>query len=159
MPYAVAATLVLKVFQEWQFVEDATVMVQSEVADRICARTHTKAYGAYTAKLRLFAQVEDRFQVPARSFYPAPHVESAVIRLNRREQPLAEGEAAQRCVDVIDAAFAQRRKTIRNSMGADGRWSKDVLGAAFASCGIDPACRAETLEVEQFVELSNALVC
>lgn len=158
LPYAVAATLILKVFQEWDFVQEATVMVQSEVADRICAATHSKTYGAYTAKLRLFAQVDGRFQVPATSFYPAPHVESAVIRLVRRDEPLA-GEAAssQWCAQVIDAAFAQRRKTIRNSMSADGRWTKDMLDEAFCLCGIDPGCRAETLDVDDFVALSRVL--
>lgn len=158
LPYAVAATLILKVFEGWDFIEDAVVMVQSEVADRICAEPGTKIYGAYTLKLRLFARVAGRFQVPPSCFYPAPHVESAVIRLERVPQAerLAPEECA-RCVEVIDAAFAQRRKTIRNSMASAGPWGKDALDAAFAQAGIAPTCRAETLGLPSFVALARAL--
>ena len=158
LPYAVAATLILRVFQEWAFVDDACVMVQSEVADRICAGTGTKQYGAYTAKLGLFAEVTGRFQVPPSCFYPAPHVESSVIRIARRaDAPCSSAEEALWCASVIDAAFAQRRKTIRNSMSADGRWTKEQLDDAYADCGIVPTRRAETLEVAEFVELARRL--
>lgn len=158
LPYAVAATLVLKYFQEWSFIEDATVMVQSEVADRICAAPGSKIYGAYTLKLALFARVAGRFQVAASSFFPAPHVESAVLRLERlAAQDSPSAEEAQSCVRVIDAAFAQRRKTIRNSMAASGMWGKDLLDEAYGACGIAPTCRAETLELAQFVELARTL--
>jgi 16S rRNA (adenine1518-N6/adenine1519-N6)-dimethyltransferase len=158
LPYAVAATLILKYFAEWPFVRDAVVMVQSEVADRIAAEPGTKAYGAYTVKLRLRARVTGRFQVPPASFFPAPHVESAVVRLERvpdaeRLDPELEG----RCAQVVEAAFAQRRKTIRNSMAASGLWPKERLDAAYAACGVAPTCRAETLDVAAFVELARAL--
>ncbi len=158
LPYAVAATLVLKYFQEWPFIENATVMVQSEVADRICAAPGSKIYGAYTLKLALFARVAGRFQVPPSCFFPAPHVDSAVVRLER----LPAGEAlpadeARACIRVIEAAFAQRRKTIRNSMAASGVWGKELLDEAYASCGIAPTCRAETLNLARFVELTRAL--
>jgi 16S rRNA (adenine1518-N6/adenine1519-N6)-dimethyltransferase len=158
LPYAVAATLILKVFQEWDFVRDATVMVQSEVADRIAAQPGTKAYGAYTVKLRLHARVAGRFQVPPSSFFPAPHVESAVVRLERLDPAQRLDPAlAQATATVVDAAFAQRRKTIRNSMGAAGLWSKVELDAAYEACGIEPTCRAETLEPHDFVRLARAL--
>lgn len=158
LPYAVAATLILKYFQEWPFIEDATVMVQSEVADRICAAPGSKIYGAYTLKLALFARVAGRFQVPPSCFFPAPHVESAVVRIER----LPAGEAlpaeeALACIRVIEAAFAQRRKTIRNSMAASGVWGKELLDEAYASCGIAPTCRAETLDLAAFVALTRAL--
>ena len=158
LPYAVAATLILKYFQEWSFVEDATVMVQSEVADRICAEPGSKIYGAYTVKLQLFARVVGRFQVPCTCFYPAPHVESAVVRLARLPQgEAAAPEEAAACVRVVEAAFAQRRKTIRNSMAAAGVWSKEQLDAAYAACGISPTTRAETLALADFKALTRAL--
>ena len=158
LPYAVAATLILDYFEGWEFIEDATVMVQSEVADRICAQPGSKIYGAYTVKLSLFARVAGRFQVPPHCFFPAPHVESAVVRLERiPESERMPVEEAARVVEVVDAAFAQRRKTISNSMAAAKLWTKAQLGAAFAAVGIDPGCRAETLTLDQFKALAAAL--
>ena len=96
------------------------------------------------------------------SFMPPPHVDSAVVRLDRTPmadpvsgEPLSAARAA-RVAEVIDAAFAQRRKTIRNSMGANG-FGKDALDAAFAACDIAPTARAETLSPEDFVRLEGAL--
>lgn len=158
LPYAVAATLILKYFQEWPFVEDATVMVQSEVADRICAQPGSKLYGAYTLKLRLFARVAGRFQVSPSCFFPAPHVESAVVRLQRvsADEALPADEAL-RVIEVVEAAFAQRRKTIRNSMAAAKLWTPDQLDAAYAACDIEGSRRAETLSLDEYVALTRAL--
>ena len=137
-------------------------MVQAEVADRICARPGSKAYGAYTAKLALFGEVTGRFEVPPTCFMPAPHVNSAVVRIARTSMPdpetgelLSPGRIAYTC-EVVDAAFAQRRKTIRNSMAARG-FEKAVLDEAFARTGIAPTARAETLPPIDFVRLSGAL--
>lgn len=160
LPYAVAATLVLKWFEspDWAFLDDAVVMVQSEVADRICAQPGSKIYGAYTLKLQLHARVTGRFQVGARSFFPAPHVDSAVVRIERR--PAGERlppEEARACAAVIDAAFSQRRKTIRNAMSGASFATKERLDAGFAQAGISPAARAETLVLDDFVRLERAL--
>ena len=162
LPYQVAATLILKFFQDFGSLERACVMVQAEVADRICARPGNKTYGAYTAKLALLARPTGRFEVGPGNFMPPPHVDSAVVRLDRTPmadpasgEPLSAGRAA-RVAEVIDAAFAQRRKTIRNSMGANG-FEKDALDAAFAACDIAPTARAETLSPEDFVRLEGAL--
>ncbi len=154
LPYQVAATLILKVFEEMHSIARAVVMVQAEVADRICAVPGTKAYGAYTAKLALFGQVTDRFEVGPANFMPPPHVDSAVVRIDR--SPLAALDLARAAAPVIDAAFAQRRKTIRNSMAASG-FEKGALDAAFAACGIAPGARAETLAPAQFIALAAAL--
>ncbi len=158
LPYAVAATLILKYFEQWDFIQDATVMVQSEVADRICAGPGSKIYGAYTLKLGLYARVAGRFQVPPSCFFPAPHVESSVIRLERiPEHERLGAQEAQFTATVIEAAFAQRRKTIRNSMAAAKLWSKEELDQAYEACGISPTARAETLDLAQFVALARAL--
>ena len=162
LPYQVAATLILKFFQDFGSLERACVMVQAEVADRICARPGNKTYGAYTAKLALLARPTGRFEVGPGNFMPPPHVDSAVVRLDRTPmadpvsgEPLS-AERAARVAEVIDTAFAQRRKTIRNSMGASG-FEKDALDAAFAACDIAPTARAETLSPEDFVRLEGAL--
>ena len=157
LPYNVAATIILQFFQTMPDLRSAVVMVQKEVADRIAAHPGTKTYGGYTAKLGLYAGVTGRFEVPPRCFMPAPHVDSAVVRLDRHEVPLAsEASDVDRICEVIDAAFAQRRKTIRNSMSASG-FDKAALDAAFNACGIAPTARAETLGVEDFVRLAACL--
>ena len=162
LPYQVAATLILKFFQELPSLERAVVMVQAEVADRIAAKPSTKAYGAYTAKLSLFAQVTGRFEVGPGNFMPPPRVNSAVVRLDRTQarSPLTSillsEEELLHTMRVIDAAFAQRRKTIRNSMSASG-FDKDKLDQAFLATGIAPTARAEVLTSQDFICLAAAL--
>ena len=162
LPYQVAATLILKFFQELPSLERAVVMVQAEVADRIAAKPSTKAYGAYTAKLSLFAQVTGRFEVGPGNFMPPPRVNSAVVRLNRTEarnpltSKLLSEEELLHTMNVIDAAFAQRRKTIRNSMSASG-FDKDKLDQAFLDTGIAPTVRAEVLTSQDFIRFAAAL--
>ena len=162
LPYQVAATVVLQTFAQIPQVERVVVMVQAEVADRMAAAPGTKAYGGYTAKLALYARPTGRFEVGPGNFMPPPHVDSAVIRLDRA--PLADPATGAELTpeqiawtsQVIDAAFAQRRKTIRNSMGASG-FDKAELDAAFAAAGIDPRTRAETLAPADFVRLASTL--
>ncbi len=154
LPYNVAATIILAFMQTMPELRRAVVMVQAEVADRICAAPGSRTYGAYTAKLALLGRVTGRFEVGPGNFMPPPHVNSAVVRIDRA--PLVAPELVAPVSAVIDAAFAQRRKTIRNSMSASG-YDKGALDAAFAACGIAPACRAETLAPEDFVRLAGAL--
>lgn len=160
LPYNVAATIILQFFQEMPSLERAVVMVQKEVADRIAAHAGTKAYGAYTVKLSLYGEVTGRFEVPPRCFMPAPHVDSAVVRIDRVGThglaPLDLTASRERVAQVVDAAFAQRRKTIRNSMGSNG-FEKDTLDAAFDQTGISPTARAEALERADFIRLAMAL--
>ena len=156
LPYNVAATIILAFMQDMPELRRAVVMVQAEVADRICAAPGNRTYGAYTAKLALLGRVTGRFEVGPGNFMPPPHVNSAVVRIDRA--PLVAPELVAPVSAVIDAAFAQRRKTIRNSMSASG-YDKDALDAAFGACGIAPTCRAETLAPGDFVRLAGALSC
>ena len=162
LPYQVAATVVLKTFEQMTTVHRAVVMVQAEVADRMAAEPGSKTYGGYTAKLALYARPTGRFEVGPGNFMPPPHVDSAVIRLDRTPMldpstgdPLSNKRIAW-CCKVIDAAFAQRRKTIRNSMSSNG-FDKTALDEAFAATGIAATARAEALSPEDFVRLSLAL--
>lgn len=162
LPYQVAATIILRSLEELPSLGRLVVMVQKEVADRISAVPGTKEYGAYTAKLQIFGRVTGRFEVGPGNFMPPPHVDSAVVRIDRT--PLADPSTGDPCApekvahleSVIDAAFSQRRKTLRNAMGKSG-FAKEALASAFAASGIDPAARAETLSVEQFLALEEAL--
>ena len=120
LPYAVAATVVLDYFENFPFLDSATIMVQKEVADRMGAAVGTKNYGAYTVKLGLYAEPVGRFAVGPGNFFPPPRVDSAVIRLNRRVPLMADGapaspEVIAAAALMADAAFTNRRKTIANS--------------------------------------------
>lgn len=155
LPYAVAATVILDWFQRFEFLQSMTVMVQSEVADRIAAEKGCKDYGAYTVKLRMYARTAGRFQVSPRCFHPAPRVESAVIRLERSQlcEDTAVVEAA--CA-LADAAFAQRRKNIRNSMKT--RLDAGLVDQLLESCGIAPTLRGEALDVEDHLRMARVML-
>lgn len=153
LPYAVAATVVLRFFQELPELSSATVMVQSEVADRMGASPGSKQYGSYTVKLRLLAAPAGRFTVPRSCFLPPPRVDSAVLRLERR--PLASDPVLAAASRLADAAFAQRRKTVRNSLRSALGCDPEVLEEALGQAGIDGSLRAEMLEPERFLALAE----
>ena len=169
LPYAVAATVVLDYFQSFPALESATVMVQKEVADRMCAQPGNKVYGAYTVKLGLSAKPAGRFPVAPGNFFPPPHVESAVLRLDRATpvddagMPLDDALREKACL-MADAAFANRRKTIANSFktffagkGDEGAALLEELPAALERAGIDARRRGETLSQAEFIRLAQAL--
>jgi 16S rRNA (adenine1518-N6/adenine1519-N6)-dimethyltransferase len=157
LPYSVAAKLILAWMQGWPAIETMVVMVQREVADRISASKGTKEYGAYTVKLALHASVTDRFEVSRACFFPEPHVESAVVRIDRIPANRRLGDDdARRCSALVDAAFAQRRKTLRNSLLRSG-CPVASLDQALSACGLDGSVRAETLSPDDFVRLYRAL--
>ena len=170
LPYAVAATVVLDYFQRIDSLQSATVMVQKEVADRMAAEPGTKNYGAYTVKLRLYAQPAGRFPVSPNNFFPPPRVDSAVIRLNRR--PVTDASGAPLDANVVraactmaDAAFASRRKTLSNSCktyfagrGAQGGAVAQHLPELLERASIDPKRRGETLSLAEFVQLGQELL-
>lgn len=168
LPYAVAATLVLDFFQKFSQLESATVMVQKEVADRMCADPGSKNYGAYTVKLRLYAEPAGRFLVSPNNFFPPPHVDSSVLRLDRRPvfdadgKPLDDALLKATCA-MADAAFASRRKTISNSFktyfASRGNAGKAFIGCIpglLDECGIDAKRRGETLSLDEFIALGKA---
>lgn len=157
LPYQVAATLVLRYFKIFPEIQDAIVMVQSEVCERMCAAPHTKTYGAYTAKLALFASCVAHFSVAPSNFLPAPHVMSQVIHLRRHSASttLCEESEIPHVMRVIDAAFAQRRKTVSNSLSACG-FTRDVVAHALSQSEISAQARAETLTPAAFVALTRA---
>lgn len=165
LPYNIAATLVLDLFQNLESLESATVMVQKEVADRMNAKVGTKNYGAYTVKLRLYAECARSFFVSRNNFLPAPRVDSAVIRLNRKqvsdfssgigsqERPLDSKTLKNACKSA-DAAFFNRRKTIFNSCKA---YFENVEPSRILrwleESEVDPRIRGEKLTEKHFIKL------
>lgn len=162
LPYAVAATIVLDYFERFESLMSQTVMVQAEVADRMCAEVGTKNYGAYTVKLGLLAQAGGRFSVAEGNFFPPPRVKSAVIRLDRVDRGL-DPELLQATMTMADAAFATRRKTIANSCKTYFS-NPQTADAGFAAripellerAGVDARARGESLERERFIDLGRA---
>jgi 16S rRNA (adenine1518-N6/adenine1519-N6)-dimethyltransferase len=156
LPYAVAATVVLRCFEELSEIRQVTVMVQAEVADRMMAVPGTKEYGSYTVKLQLRATPAGRFAVARSCFLPPPRVDSAVLRLERIDPPALPDLVRAAC-RVADAAFAQRRKTLRNSLRSALQLDADSLDRALLRSGIDGTVRAETLPPETFLALAREL--
>lgn len=163
LPYAVAATIVLDYFQQFDFLDSMTVMVQREVAQRMQATPGTKNYGAYSVKLSLYASAVGSFGVSPGCFLPAPHVESTVIRLNRsRACESMPPEVVHAACLMADAAFFARRKTISNSFKQffSGRADLDAarIPELLSAASIAPGVRGETLELADFERLARAFL-
>lgn len=160
LPYSVAATLVLRCFERMAGLEAATVMVQAEVADRMAAEPGGKQYGAYTVKLALQARVAGRFPVSRECFLPPPRVDSAVVRLERARERSAR-ERSARDVELgsaaADAAFSQRRKTVRNAIASALGVKPDDVGRVLLEEGFDPQRRAEEFAPAEYVRMGHAL--
>jgi 16S rRNA (adenine1518-N6/adenine1519-N6)-dimethyltransferase len=155
LPYNIAATLVLKVLAEAPAIASQVVMVQREVGERLAAAPGTPAYGAPSAKLAAQATARILAPVSRRVFVPEPHVDSVLLGVTRRRHPAAAGLDPAQLGRVIDAAFGQRRKTLRNSLrglGLDAARVEELGKAA----GVDLGLRAERLGVESFAALARA---
>jgi 16S rRNA (adenine1518-N6/adenine1519-N6)-dimethyltransferase len=154
LPYNVATPIVIETLASSAFT-DAFVMVQREVGERWAARPGDATYSGVSAKLGVLADVSIELHIPRAVFLPVPNVDSVMVRLVRRaDAPDAAGFA--RLAAVVDAAFAQRRKTLRNTLRALG--TGEEVAAAAAAAGIDLAGRAEEVAPEAFVRLADALV-
>ncbi len=148
LPYNVGTPLLLDILRRVPQVTRMVVMVQREVADRLTAEPGSKIYGLPSVVARLHAEVRFGFAVPASVFFPSPEVESAVVKLVRREPP----ERVERAIELAAAAFGQRRKMLRRSLAA----ATDDVGSLLTRAGIDPEDRAEDLAPEDFVRLAEA---
>jgi 16S rRNA (adenine1518-N6/adenine1519-N6)-dimethyltransferase len=156
LPYNIAATLVLKVLAEAPAIDHQVVMVQREVGERLAAAPGAAAYGAPSAKLAAQATARILSPVSRHVFVPEPHVDSVLLGVTRRQHPAVEGLDQAELGRVVDAAFAQRRKTLRNSLrGLDlDPPGVEALGRA---AGVDLGLRAERLGVEEFAALARQL--
>jgi 16S rRNA (adenine1518-N6/adenine1519-N6)-dimethyltransferase len=158
LPYNITTPVLTALCQAGVF-ETITVMVQREVALRMCAAAGTPDYGAFTVFIRYYAEPEILFDVPPEAFIPRPKVTSSVITLKMRPSPPDFITDETFFFRVVRAGFAQRRKTLVNSLeAAFGReLSKDALRGAVADCGFDPAVRGEALDIGRFAALADAL--
>ena len=153
LPYSITSPVLTKIYESGCF-EFAVVMVQKEVADRICATPGQKDYGAFTLLTRWYAEPELLFTVGPECFMPRPKVTSAVVRLTMRPEPPYKTDE-KLLFRLIRAAFNMRRKTLVNAL--DSVCGKDKAGIALAACGFPDTVRGETLSLEDFVNLTNTL--
>ena len=133
------------------------VMVQKEAAERLCAEVGTREAGAVTAAVRYYAQADELFFVPRTSFFPAPKVDSAVIRLRLRSEPECKPMDEAFFFRLVKAAFAQRRKTAQNGIAAGLGLPKEQVAAALETLGLPADVRAEKIPMAQLVALSDRL--
>lgn len=157
LPYYVTTPLITKILDEGKLCRSLTVMVQEEVALRLCAKENTPEYGAITAVIALRADAEIIKKVPRTMFTPRPNVDSAVVKLTVRDGRLRVTDAAF-YKKTVHAAFAARRKTLVNNLVNAFSISRGQAEEVLASCGIDLKARGETLSPEKFSALSDGLL-
>ena len=157
LPYNVTSPL-LTAFLEAGCFETVTVMIQREVARRICARAGTADYGAFGLFVQWHCETELLFDVPPACFVPQPKVTSSVIRLTRRAAPPYPVSDEQLRFRVIRAAFNQRRKTLVNALCAGiGGMTKDLAEQVLQNCGFDPKIRGEAVELGGFATITDEI--
>ena len=156
LPYQIT-TPALTAFVQAGCFSRVTVMIQREVARRICAKENTADYGAFSVLMQWHMLPEPCFDVPPGCFIPAPKVTSSVVTMARRAAAPAEAESEDRLFAVVRAAFNQRRKTLCNALSAGLGLPKETVAAAIASAGLPEQVRGEALSIAQFAALSNRL--
>ena len=155
LPYNVAVPVVLHLLAAFPTIERMLVMVQREVADRLCAEPGSRTYGVPSVKARWFGDLRYAGDVGRSVFWPAPNVDSGLVALVRRPAP--QGADRAEVFAVVDAAFSQRRKQLKSALAG-------VLGGAeraakvLRSAGVDPSARGEQLELADFVAIARAAV-
>jgi 16S rRNA (adenine1518-N6/adenine1519-N6)-dimethyltransferase len=154
LPYSVGTTILLDLLDGAPAVTAGTVMLQQEVGDRLVAAAGDAAYGAVSVKAACRAALRVAARVPPTVFWPRPAVDSVLVTFARHAAPVVD-VACARVDAVVDAGFAQRRKTLRRALGAV--WPTDAVEAACAAAAVDPGRRAETLSLAEFAALADAL--
>ncbi len=154
LPYNVAVPVLLTLLERFPSLASALVMVQAEVADRIVAIPGSRTYGSPSVKVAWYASAERAGAVGRTVFWPVPNVDSALVRLERRPPP-ATAASRTEVFSVVDAAFAQRRKTLRSAL-AGWAGSPAAAEAALRAAGLDPALRGERLTIGDFARLAES---
>lgn len=156
LPYYITTPLIMTFLEHSKKCLSLTVMVQEEVADRLCARADTPEYGAITANIALRATCEKVLKVSSNMFYPRPNVDSAVVKIDIVEKRIDVKDAAL-YKKVVQAAFSSRRKTLENNLVNSFNLTREQAQSVLNDCGIDLKVRGETLSPEQFAEIADRI--
>lgn len=159
LPYYITTPIIMGLFESGVPIDNITVMVQKEVADRMQVGPGSKDYGALSLAVQYYAEPYIVANVPPNCFIPRPNVGSAVIRLTRHQTPLVEVKDRELMFKLIRASFNQRRKTLLNGLNNSPELSfgKEQIAAAIEQLGVPAAVRGEALTLEQFARLSDLL--
>lgn len=160
LPYYITTPIIMSLFESHVPLENVTVMVQKEVADRMKAEPGTKDYGALSLAVQYYALPYLAARVPQNCFIPRPNVGSAVIRLSVRETPKVAVKDEGLMFRLIRASFNQRRKTLQNALANGGglSCSKEEIGKVIQEAGLAPSVRGETLGLEEFAALADGFL-
>ncbi|MBQ3590150.1 MAG: 16S rRNA (adenine(1518)-N(6)/adenine(1519)-N(6))-dimethyltransferase RsmA [Clostridia bacterium] len=162
LPYYITTPIIMKLLEGARVngknrLTSITVMVQKEVAERLCATTKKGDYGAITASINYYGEVKKLFDVGPQNFLPAPKVTSSVVRIELYDEPKFKVNDEKMLFDVIAGAFAQRRKTLLNSLSSYFSWvSKERIGQIIEGCGFEISVRGEKLSIQDFCTLADA---
>ena len=157
LPYYITSPIVMKLLGDRLPIESLTVMVQKEAADRLAAAPGTRASSAISCAVSYYATSKMMFTAAPGSFYPAPKVTSAVVRMEIRPQPAVQVEDEEGYFALVRAAFGQRRKTAANAIASGLGMPKDAVTAAIEAAGFDARIRPEALTLEDFAKIQQAL--
>ena len=155
LPYYITTPIIMKILEDAIPADSITIMMQKEVADRIRSGPGTKAYGAISVAVQYYCDVEKVASVPKEVFVPQPKVDSTVLNLIPLKEKRVETVNEKVFFSCVKASFAQRRKTLLNSLSSAGGMDKDTVRKVLEQAGIDPGRRAETLTIEEFGQLAN----
>ncbi|MDY0074579.1 MAG: 16S rRNA (adenine(1518)-N(6)/adenine(1519)-N(6))-dimethyltransferase RsmA [Acholeplasmataceae bacterium] len=154
VPYYITTPILFKLLEVDQ-IRTATLMIQKEVCDRLLAQPNTKAYNALSVILQYQARVNKMMDVKRQLFYPVPNVDSAVIRIEKRETPLLNEKKKDFFIDLVKAAFKQKRKTLVNNLFEAFHISKKDIENYLIQLNISTQTRAEALSLETFIQLAK----
>lgn len=157
LPYYVTTPILMKLLTDELPISSYTVMMQKEVAERMAAKPSTKEYGSLSIAVQFYTTSEIVMSVSPSCFMPQPNVESAILKLTKREQPIVDVLDRALFFEIVKASFEQRRKTIKNNLGRHfkERLGKDELEVIFQKSSIEPTRRGESLSIKEFAGLAN----
>lgn len=160
LPYYITTPIITRFLESTLPIDTLVMMMQKEVAQRMSAKPGSKAYGSLTIAIQYYMHAELAFIVPKTVFSPQPNIDSAILKLTRRDKPLVDVANEKAFFDLVRASFVQRRKTLWNNLQqfyGKSDATKDWLEKALHAVGISPSVRGEALSIEQFAQLSNAM--
>jgi len=161
LPYYITTPIMMHLLMSPLDITTMVVMMQKEVADRMTAKPSTKAYGSLSIAVQFYMEAKLAFIVPKTAFVPQPNVDSAIIKLEKRDKPIVDVIDETFFFELTRASFTQRRKTLWNNLTSHFGKDEDTkywLQTSLDECSIDPKRRGETLSIEEFGKLSNALI-
>lgn len=157
LPYYITSPIIMRLLESGAPFDNVTVMIQREVADRLTAAPGTPDYGSITPVVLYYAETEKLMSVPAGCFYPAPKVDSVVLRMRLRRLPEYEPRDRALMFRLIHYAFLQRRKTLYNALSSDKTLDRNAVASAISRAGLDPRVRGEALSLGDYRRLADEI--